>query len=220
MADVCADEYHLQTLSAMAAAGIEPLVTCTTVLTTRSMETTERYSLPGNIGSVLNGECVSLEPVFSAGIYRPIPAGSRVTEINATATSLGSSIPYPLGKNVALTPVLKADPYSVAYDPARDVTISAASINSDRVVVVTKVSFSLVQNAPLTLEGTPVSTSSRIHEYIPLYGANKAPCYLPVDMYPALRFTSDSGPLPRDLVLEIDITYESPRTMESYEPAF
>lgn len=217
MADVCADDYQLQVLASMASAGITPYVTCTTVLTNHTMETTERYSLPDNIGTVLNNQCVSLEPVFSRGIYRPIPAGSRVTEIIATAVTLGSSIPYPADKTVALSPIFKSNPYVPTSEPT-DITVFSAHIGDGNVVTVAPVSFSLIKGAPLALEGTTVSTSSKIHEYIPIYQNNtKAPCYLPVDSYPALLFTSTAGALPRDLVLQIDITYESPRTAEAFD---
>jgi hypothetical protein len=224
MADVCADEYQLQTLSAMAAAGITPLVHVSTVLTTRSMQSTERYGLPDHIGTVLNDQCISLEPVFSKGIYRPIPAGARVTEINATAVTLGSSVPFAAGKAVTITPVFRPDPYATAYNNTTDVTISSAAITGGNgaagTVVVAPVSFSLVQGAPLTAEGVTVVASSETQEYLPRYNAAKAPCYFPVDMYPALWYRSDAGPLPRDLVLQIDISYETPRTMDAFEPAF
>jgi hypothetical protein len=224
MADVCADEYDLQTLSAMAAAGIPPLVHVSTVLTTRSMESTERYSLPDHIGTVLDNQCISLEPVFSKGIYRPIPAGARVTEINATLIARGSSVPFAPNKAVSITPVFRPDPYASTYNNATDVTISSATISGDNaagtVVVIAPVSFSLVHGEPLTAEGVTVVSSSKTQEYIPRYDVTKAPCYFLVDMYPALWYRSNAGPLPRDLVLQIDITYETPRTMDTYEPAF
>ena len=221
MADVCADEYQLQTLASMAAAGITPVVFCPTVLTTHTMETTERYSLPDNLGAVLNDQCVSLEPVFSRGIYRPIPAGSRVTQIVVTAVTLGSSIPFPQDKSVALTPILKTNPYVATYEQNIDVKFSSAYITSGNAVTVSPISFSLIKGAPLTLEGTTMSSSRDVYEYIPLYGNGaKAPCYVPVDSYPALLFTSNAGALPRDLVLHIDITYESPRTADAFDPTF
>jgi hypothetical protein len=48
----------------------------------------------------------------------------------------------------------------------------------------------------------------------------KAPCYLASAAYVALMFNGDAGrALPSDLVLQLDVTYESPRTADAFEPA-
>ena len=216
--DVCANEHEVQVLDAMAASGIAPLVTCTSVLTSRSVETTERLCLPSNFGLITDGRCVVLEPVFSRGIYRPIPSGARVIEISATAISVGAGVPFASG-TATLTPVLKADPYSSSFTAATDIKLRSTRIDTaTATVAVSDVSFSLVRGSLLTLEGTTVQ---RKGEFVALYGDDtKAPCYLASDAYVALLFHGDAGrALPRDLALQLDVTYETPRTADSFEPA-
>ncbi len=221
MADVCADETQMQQLAAMAAAGIEPRVTCSTVLTTRSMETTERFVIPDNVGSVASTQCVVLEPVFSRGIYRPIPAGARVSDISAMTTARGAGLPFAAGSGAKLTAVLRANPYATADAPATDIylhTSSLAGLNGQKEVAAATVAYSLLQDAPLTFEG--LSSTFPPRSFTSLYAdGTKAPCYLATDMYLAVRFDSASGTLPRDLTVQFDVTYEMPRTAEGFEPA-
>jgi hypothetical protein len=217
--DVCATEHEIQVLDAMAASGIPPYMTCTSVVTPRSVETTERFCLPSNFGLITDGKCVVLEPVFSRGIYRPLPAGARVIDVSAKAVSVGASVPFSAG-TATLTPVLKADPYSSSFAPATDIKLKSTKIDAaTSTVVVSDVSFSLVRGSLLTLEGTTVQRSKE--EFLPLYGDNtKAPCYLASAAYVALMFNGDAGrALPSDLVLQLDVTYETPRTADAFEPA-
>lgn len=217
--DACANEHEMQVLNAMAAAGIAPLVTCTSVLTSRSVETTERFCLPSNFGLITDGQCVVLEPVFSRGIYRPIPSGARVVEVAATAVSVGTSVPFASG-TATLTPVLKASAYTSSFAAVTDIKLVSTKIDAaTSTVAVSDVSFSLVRGSLLALEGTTVQRSKE--EFLPVYGNNtKAPCYLAGEAYIALLFNGDAGrALPRDLVLQLDVTYETPRTADSFEPA-
>ena len=217
--DVCANEHEIQVLNAMAAAGIAPLVTCASVLTPRSVETTERFCLPSDFGLVTDGRCVALEPVFSRGIYRPIPAGARVVEVAAKAVAVGTSVPFAAGTAATLTPVLKADPYSSALAPTDIKLVSTKIDAATSTVAVSDVSFSLVKGSLLTLEGTTVQRSKE--EFLPVYcgdATTKPPCYLASDAYVALLFNGDAGrALPRDLVLQLDVTYETPRTADAFE---
>jgi hypothetical protein len=209
--DVCPDALDQQVFDAMVAAGLPLEVAANSVLCGRSMTAVQTYVLPSDRQPLTVGACLALEPLYSRGIYRPIPRGARVSRLEACLLDAGSALPI---ANARLVPVLKRAPLG-AYDAADDVVLFSVAVDeATRVLSSARNAFAL-DGASELVKGAFVALS----DFTCAYGDKaRAPCFLAEDRHVALLFEGPSGAaFPADAAMQIDVTYELPRTAEAFE---
>jgi hypothetical protein len=208
--DVCPDALDQQVFDAMTAAGMQLLIQSQSVLQPRSMSVVETYVLPSDRAALLNGECLALEPLYSRGIFRPIPRSARVTRVEAMFLELGTGLPLANGE---LRPVLRRSPYAAAYAPAEDIVLRQADRGVGDALQSAQTRLLLNSTSSLMVEGRRVAYD----EFTCAFGDKApAPCYLAEDRYVALHYVG-TAPFPPDARMQLEVLYEMPRTAEEFE---
>jgi hypothetical protein len=210
--DTCINDVELDVASAMSKCGIPINLRVRSIVTAQTLAVEETFQTPHSRPSLVPGTVLALEPSHNEGIYRALPARSRVLSFAVTLL-VPPKVPI-VDTTARLELALVTDPYRVS-GATTDATFSRIAIADRNVSTAPIASIPLTQSTksaynPMAEPG--IQTTLTV--LTPIVNALTVPTFLAEPRYPAVIFRSASGTFPPEIHILVTVSYEVSRTVE------
>jgi hypothetical protein len=210
--DTCINDVELDVASAMSKCGIPINLRVRSIVTAQTLAVEETFQTPHSRPSLVRDTVLALEPSHNEGIYRALPARSRVLSFAVTLL-VPPKVPI-VDPTARLELALVTDPYRVSV-AATDATFSRIAIADRNVSTAPIASIPLTQSTksaynPMAEPG--IQTTLTV--LTPIVSATAVPTFLAEPRYPAVIYRSAGGTFPPEIHILVTVSYEVSRTVE------
>ena len=210
--DTCINDVELDVASAMSKCGIPINLRVRSIVTAQTLAVEETFQTPHSRPSLVRDTVLALEPSHNEGIYRALPARSRVLSFSVTLL-VPPKVPI-VDPTARLELALVTDPYRVSV-ATTDATFSRIAIADRNVSTAPIASIPLTQSTksaynPMAEPG--IQTTLTV--LTPIVNALTVPTFLAEPRYPAVIFRSAGGTFPPEIHILVTVSYEVSRTVE------
>ena len=210
--DTCINDVELDVASAMSKCGIPINLRVRSIVTAQTLAVEETFQTPHSRPSLVSGTVLALEPSHNEGIYRALPARSRVLSFAVTLL-VPPKVPI-VDTTARLELALVTDPYRVS-GAATDATFSRIAIADRNVSTAPIASIPLTQSTKLAYNPmAEPGIQTTLTVLTPIVGASTVPTFLAEPRYPAVIYKSAGGTFPPEIHILVTVSYEVSRTVE------
>ncbi len=209
--DTCVSDLDLEVAAAMSRCGIPTALRVRCLATAQNIAVDESFQTQTSRVSLATGAVLVLEPTHSEGIYRALPAMSRVRSFIVTLL-VPPTVPFPSNSSAKLELALVTNPY------ATTITADAATFQC---VAIAEATVSAATKASIPLKQSSLGSFNRMAEpgiqttftvLVPWVNGLPAPLVFTEPRYPALHFTG-AALFPPEIQITITVSYEVARVV-------
>ena len=210
--DTCINDVELDVASAMSKCGIPINLRVRSIVTAQTLAVEETFQTPHSRPSLVPGTVLALEPSHNEGIYRALPARSRVLSFAVTLL-VPPKVPI-VDPTARLELALVTDPYRVSV-ATTDATFSRIAIADQNVSTAPIASIPLTQSTKLAYNPmAEPGIQTTLTVLTPIVSASTVPTFLAEPRYPAVVYRSAGGTFPPEIHILVTVSYEVSRTVE------
>jgi hypothetical protein len=210
--DTCINDVELDVASAMSKCGIPINLRVRSIVTAQTLAVEETFQTPHSRPSLVRDTVLALEPSHNEGIYRALPARSRVLSFAVTLL-VPPKVPI-VDPTARLELALVTDPYRVSV-ATTDATFSRIAIADRNVSTAPIASIPLTQSTKLAYNPmAEPGIQTTLTVLTPIVNALTVPTFLAEPRYPAVIFRSAGGTFPPEIHILVTVSYEVSRTVE------
>lgn len=210
--DTCVSDLDLEVAAAMSRCGIPTALRVRCLATAQNIAVEESFNTQTSRVALASGTVLALEPTHNEGIYRALPAMSRVMSFIVTLV-VPPTVPFASNSTAKLEIALVTDPYATTLG-ADAATFQCVAIAEGTVSAATKASIPLRQSSPGSfnrLAEPGIQTTFTV--LVPWVNTAPAPLVFSEPRYPALVFTGAGLSLPPEIQIIVTVSYEVARVV-------
>jgi hypothetical protein len=210
--DTCVSELDFEVAASMARCGIPTDFRARSILTAQSISGDETFQTQSSRVSMVSGSVLSLQPSYNEGIYRAIPAMSRINAFVVTML-VPPTVPYASNSTAKLDILLVKNPYATTVIAGESTAFLCVAIADGDVNTATQAAIPLKQSSAGSFNRMiEPGLMTTLTVLVPTIGGLPAPLVLTEPLFPALLFTGTPA-FPPETQIILTVSYDVSRVI-------